>query len=167
MTESSQNKKGRVRPPRVHIEYEVEKNGAIVMRELPFVVGVLADLAGHNKEQGKLKDRQFERIDRDDFDKVMKSIEPQLKVRVKNTIANDGSELSVDLKFEKMEDFAPDAVAGQVEPLAKLMDARNKLKELLARADGNDRLEELLDAVMENADARAKLKQKLDETGGA
>ncbi len=164
-SESSQKKKSRVRPPRVHIEYEVETNGAIVMKELPFVVGVMADLAGHNKEQPKLKDRKFEKIDRDDFDKVMKKISPQLKLRVENKLANDGSELSVDLKFEKMADFAPDAVAGQVAPLAKLVDARNKLKELIARADGNDRLEELLEAVVQSPEAREKLKQKLADAG--
>lgn len=166
-SESSQKKKSRVRPPRVHIEYEVETNGAIVMKELPFVVGVMADLAGHNKEQPKLKDRKFEKIDRDDFDKVMKKISPQLKMRVENKLANDGSELSVDLTFGKMDDFSPEAVAGKVEPLAKLVEARNKLKELLARADGNDRLEELLEAVAQNPDAREKLKQKLADADGA
>ena len=87
-------------------------------------------------------------------------------MRVDNKLANDGSELSVDLKFEKMADFAPEAVAGQVEPLAKLVDARNKLKELLSRADGNDRLEELLEAVVQSPEAREKLKQKLAESEG-
>ncbi len=168
-SESSQKKKARVRPPRVHIEYEVEKNGAIVMKELPFVVGVMADLAGDNKELPKLKDRHFERIDRDDFDKVMQSISPELNLRVANKLGEGGGERSVALKFEKIADFNPEAIVRQDPEMAKLLDAREKLQEMLARTDGNDRLEELLDEVMKNAEARGKLKDAVDKTkqGGA
>jgi type VI secretion system protein ImpB len=162
-SESSQKKKARVRPPRVHIEYEVEKNGAIVMKELPFVVGVIADLAGDTKDLPKLKDRQFERIDRDDFDKVMTAISPTLNLRVANKLTSAEGERSVALKFEKLADFSPEAVVRQDPEMAKLLDARDKLKELLARTDGNDRLEELLEEVMKNAEARTKLKEKVDE----
>ena len=160
--ESIFKKKGRVRPPRVHIEYEVELNGAQVMKELPFVLGVMADLAGQQKEaQKKLKDRKFTEIDRDNFDDVMKSIKPRLAFRVDNKLQDDGSELSVELNFEKLADFDPANVVKQVQPLNDMLEVRNKLRDLLSRTEGNDRLEELLGSIMENEDVRNKLKDVL------
>ncbi|GJM43394.1 MAG: type VI secretion protein [Gemmatimonadota bacterium] len=160
--ESVHKKKERVRPPRVHISYEVELNGAQVMKELPFVVGVLADLSGNPKDPpAKMKDRAFKDIDRDNFDEILKGMKPRLAYKVKNTMQDDGSELSVELNFKKMADFRPDAVAQQVEPLKNLVEIRDQLKDLLGRTEGNDRLEDMLKAIMEKQDVRDKLKDTL------
>jgi type VI secretion system protein ImpB len=158
MPESVFDRKARVRAPRVHITYEVETGGATVMKEIPFVMGVLADLSGQPKDKpAKLKDRKFVDIDRDNFDDVLKSMKPRLAIRVDNTLADDGSEMSVELNFSKLKDFTPDGVVKQVEPLNKLQDVRNQLKDLLGRMEGNDRLEELLNAVTDNEAVRDKL----------
>ena len=156
--ESVFDKKGRVRPPRVHITYEVEKNGAQVQKELPFVVGVMADLSGQSKVPlPKLKDRKFVEVDRDNFDDVLKSMKPRVAMKVENALKGDGSELAVELEFKKLEDFSPEAVVHQVKPLNDLLEVRNKLKDLLARSEGNDRLEELLDAIISKPDVRDKI----------
>ncbi|MBN2171916.1 MAG: type VI secretion system contractile sheath small subunit [Candidatus Krumholzibacteriota bacterium] len=164
--ESIYKKKGRVRPPRVHIEYEVELNGAMVMKELPFVVGVMADLSGNPAEPlPKPRDRKFAEIDRDNFDDVLKSMKPRLAYKVDNTLAGDGSELSVELNFQKMDDFSPENVAKQVKPLGDLLEVRKQLKALLSKTEGNDRLEELLEAMLENEEMRNKLKDALAVEG--
>jgi type VI secretion system protein ImpB len=166
MPESVFDKKKRVRPPRVNITYEVELGGAQVVKELPFVVGVLSDLSGaNNKQLPKLKERKFVEVDRDNFDDVLKSMQPRVQMRVDNTLQGDGSELAVDLKFEKLSDFAPDAVVEQVEPLKKLMEVRNQLKDLQSRTEGNDRLEEMLDSVIDNETVREKLKEATGAEG--
>jgi type VI secretion system protein ImpB len=158
MSESIFDKKGRVRPPRVHITYEVEKNGAMVLKELPFVVGVLADLSGQPKEPlAKLKERKFVEIDRDNFDDVLKAQRPRVAMKVDNTLKGDGSQLSVELEFKKLADFEPEQVVRQVQPLNDLLEVRNKLRDLLSRTEGNDRLEELLDAIISKPDVREKL----------
>jgi type VI secretion system protein ImpB len=158
MSESIFDKKGRVRPPRVHITYEVEKNGAMVQKELPFVVGVMADLSGQPKEPlAKLKDRKYVEIDRDNFDDVLKAQRPRVAMKVDNTLKGDGSQLSVELEFKKLSDFEPEQVVRQVQPLNELLEVRNKLKDLLSRTEGNDRLEELLDAIISKPDVREKL----------
>ena len=159
MSESVFEKKKRVRPPRVNITYEVETGGALVLKEIPFVMGVIADLSGQPAEAlPKLKDRKFVEIDRDNFDEVLKSAKPRLALRVDNTLKGDGSELAVELNFEKLADFRPENVVKQVAPLAKLQDTRNQLKDLLGRLEGNDRLEELLNAISDNSAVRDKLK---------
>ena len=164
MPESVFDKKKRIRPPRVNITYEVELGGAMVMKELPFVVGVLSDLSGQPKEPlGKLKDRKFVEIDRDNFDDVLASMKPRLQLRVENTLTGEG-ELSVELNFAKLSDFGPEAIVEQVEPLRRLLEVRGKLKDLQSRAEGNDRLEEMLNAVIDNEAIRSKLK---DATGAA
>jgi type VI secretion system protein ImpB len=157
--ESVYGKKERIRPPRVHISYEVELNGAMQMKELPFVVGVLADLSGNPSDPlPKPMDRKVTEIDRDNFDDILKSMKPRLAYKVENKLADDGSELSVELNFEKMADFSPENVARQVKPLNDLIEVRTKLKALLSKTEGNDRLEELLEAIMENTEMRDKLK---------
>ncbi len=162
MAESVFEKKKRIRPPRVNITYEVELGGAMVMKELPFVCGVLSDLSGDPaKPLGKFKDRKFVEIDRDNFDDVLKSMTPRLQMRVDNTLTGEG-ELSVEMNFEKLSDFEPEAIVNQVEPLRKLLEVRGKLKDLQSRAEGNDRLEEMLNAVIDNEAIRDKLK---DATG--
>ncbi len=163
MSESVFEKKKRVRPPRVNITYEVELGGAQVMKELPFVAGVISDLSGQPKEPlGKLKDRKFVEIDRDNFDDVLKSMKPRVAIRVDNTLKGDGSELSVELNFEKLSDFEPEAIVRQVEPLRKLLEVRGQLKDLQSRTEGNDRLEDMLNEIIDNDALRAKMK---DATG--
>lgn len=164
--ESVHDKKERIRPPRVHIRYDVELNGAQVMKELPFVVGVLGDLSGQPKEKlPKLKDRQFDTIDRDNFDTILKKMKPRLAFKVDNKLQDDGSELSVELEFKKLADFSPENVAKQVGPLKDLLEIRGKLKDLLSRTEGNDRLEEFLQAIIQNNEVRDKLKDVLKVEG--
>lgn len=156
--ESVFDKKARVRPPRVHITYEVEKGGAMELKELPFVVGVMADLSGKPKESlPRLKDRKFVEIDRDNFDEVLNSSKPRVAMKVENTLKGDGSQLAVELEFSKLQDFEPEQVVRKVRPLAELLEIRNKLKDLLSRTEGNDRLEELLDAIISKEEVREKL----------
>ena len=163
--ESVHKKKERIRPPRVHISYEVELNGAAVMKELPFVVGVISDLSGHPKDPlARMKDRKFTDVDRDNFDEILKSMKPRLALKVDNRLQNDGSELSVELNFAKITDFRPENVARQVQPLKELLEVREQLKDLLARTEGNDRLEELLKAIIEKPELRDKLKDTLGAT---
>lgn len=159
--ESIQSKLGRVRPPRVHITYDVEVGDAIQLKELPFVVGVLADLSGKPDEPlPAVKDRKFVDIDRDNFDAVLKGMKPRLAYRVDNKLANDDSKLGVELRFNSIQDFEPEQVVNQVEPLRKLAEARKKLSDLMAKMDGNDRLVELMDEVIKNTDALQKLNKE-------
>jgi type VI secretion system protein ImpB len=162
MPESIYDKKGRVRPPRVHITYEAETGGAMEMKELPFVMGIMSDLSGHPKDSlPRLRDRKFVEVDRDNYNDVLKSVRPRLAMRVKNTLTDDNSELAVELNFEKLDDFTPAAVARQVEPLRKLLDLRGELKDMLSRMEGNDRLESMLEEIIENSAVRDKLKETL------
>jgi type VI secretion system protein ImpB len=165
VAESVFEKKKRVRPPRVHITYEVEIGGAQVVKELPFVVGVISDLSGQPKDApARLKDRKFVEIDRDNFDEVLKSMKPRVALRVDNTLKGDGSELSVELNFEKLSDFDPEAIVRQVEPLRKLLEVRGQLKDLQSRTEGNDRLEDMLNEIIDNEALRTKMK---DATGAS
>ncbi|GAB1429585.1 type VI secretion system contractile sheath small subunit [Ignavibacteria bacterium] len=153
MADSTQHKLDRVRPPRVHITYDVETGGASQKKELPFVVGILADLSGKPSQPlPKLKERKFTEIDRDNFNDVLDSVNPRLALRVDNKLQNDGTQVNVELNFNHMDDFNPANIARQVEPLRKLMDARKKLTDLLAKLDGNDKLEELLQTVISNTE---------------
>ncbi len=159
MADSTQHKLDRVRPPRVHITYDVETGGAATKKELPFVVGIMADLSGKPAQPlPKLKERKFTEIDRDNFNDVLDSVNPRLALRVDNKLQNDGTQVNVELNFNHMDDFNPANIARQVEPLRKLMDARKKLTDLLAKLDGNDRLEELLQTVISSTE-QLNLKQ--------
>jgi type VI secretion system protein ImpB len=160
----------RVRKPRVHLKYDVETEGAVVEKSLPFVVGVLGDFSGDPTSPLKpLKERKFVSIDRDNFDDVMSKMNPGLNLKVKNTLQKDGSEMSVNLKFNSMQDFEPARVAEQVEPLKKLLDTRNKLRDLMSKADRSEDLESLLERVLKNQDDLAKLAGEMGEKkeGGA
>tara|TARA_R110002126_G_scaffold212488_5_gene359114 strand:- start:8301 stop:8801 length:501 start_codon:yes stop_codon:yes gene_type:complete len=151
--ESIHSKLSRVRKPRVHITYDVETEGNSVKKELPFVVGVMGDFAGHNTQALKpLKDRRFVQIDRDNFDEVLKRMSPKLNFKVENKLAGDGSEFAVDLEFKSMQDFEPAAIVRQVEPLDKLMATRNKLRDLMTKIDRSEDLENILERVL-NSDA--------------
>lgn len=162
----------RVRKPRVHLTYQVETEGAMVEKSLPFVVGVLGDFSGDPTTPLKpLKDRKFVQIDRDNFDDVMSKMTPGLNMKVANTLQADGSEISVNLKFKSMADFEPAQVAAQIEPLKNLLDTRNKLRDLLTKADRSDELESVLERVLKNQEDLGKLAQDLgpagDQKGGA
>jgi type VI secretion system protein ImpB len=162
MPESVHDKLKRVRPPRVHITYEVETEGAVVVKDLPFVVGVLGDFSGDPTEPLKpLKDRKFVQIDRDNISEVMARMTPGLNLRVENTLKGDGSELGAQLKFRSMEDFEPANVVKQVEPLRKLQETRDKLRDLLTKVDRSEDLESVLEQVLQNTDQLKKLSSDL------
>lgn len=159
MPESTQKKLSRIRPPRVQITYDVEIGDAIQMKELPFVAGVMADLSGAPAEAlPKLKDRKFVEIDRDNFNDVLASCAPRLALRVDNRLAKDDTKLNVELKFRSIDDFNPAAVVKQIEPLNKLFEARQRLMDLLAKLDGNDKLDALLQEIVDNPDNQKALK---------
>src|SRR5690606_64844 len=160
--ESIHSKLSRAREPRVHITYDGETEGAAVKKELPVVVGVMGDFAGQNIEALKpLKDRRFVQIDRDNFDEVLKRMNPKLNFKVENKLAGDGSEFSVDLQFKSMQDFEPAAIVKQVEPLDKLMATRNKLRDLMTKIDRSEELENILERVLNNNEDLQKLAQDL------
>jgi type VI secretion system protein ImpB len=160
--ESIQHKIDRVRPPRVHITYDVEVGGAIENKELPFVLGVLGDFSGQPDElPPRVKDRKFIEIDRDNFDQVLGAMKPRLAYRVDNKLTDDGSKMGVELRFKNMDDFHPDNVVRQVEPLRKLVDARQRLSDLLSKMDGNDKLEQILNDIVSDTNAQQQLSTAL------
>lgn len=166
MSESIHDKLKRVRKPRVHITYDLETNGAQVEKELPFVMGVMGDYSGDNAEGKKtLKDRKFSQIDRDNFNDLMGKVNPQVNLKVDNTLQDDGSQMSVNLDFKNMEDFEPHKLVEQIEPLKKLMETRNKLRDLLTKADRSEDLETILEEVLSNTDALANLSNELGVEG--
>jgi type VI secretion system protein ImpB len=163
---SIHDKLKRVRPPRVHITYEVEKEGAKRERELPFVVGVLGDFSGNPTAPLKpLSARRFIKIDRDNFDEVMARMTPGLEFRVENTLKGDGSEIAVKLSFDKMADFEPGNVVQRVEPLKKLLETRDKLRDLLTKVDRYQDLEPLLEKVLKNTEEMQRLASELGAGG--
>jgi len=164
--ESTQKKLERVRPPRVQISYDVETGGAIEMKELPFVMGILGDFTGQPVEPlAKLKDRQFVEVTPDNFDDVLASMKPHLQFSVENKLSEDANagKLGIDLNFRSMDDFSPEAVAQQVKPLKELLDLRTKLADLRGTLQGNDKLEEILQATLGDEGKMQRLK---DELGG-
>ena len=165
--ESLQHKLDRVRAPRVQITYDVEIGGAIENKELPFVVGVLADLSGKPAEAlPKLKDRKFIEIDRDNFNQVLEGMKPRLAFRVDNKLGGkEDSQIGVELKFKSMDDFHPEQVAQQVDPLRKLIEARQKLSELRNKLDGNDKLDELLQDVISSTETLTTLGKEAGVAG--
>lgn len=166
--ESIQQKISRIRPPRVQITYDVEIGGAIEMKELPFVVGVMGDFTGNPADPlPRVRDRKFVQIDRDNFDQVLKGMKPRLEMSVENKLTGEGGKLGVQINFESMEDFHPDKVVKQVEPLRKLVELRQNLADLLSKMDGNDKLGGLLQDVLMNTESQKQLGQQLgiDEAG--
>lgn len=160
--DSIHDKLSRVRKPRVHITYEVETEGAMVVKELPFVVGVMGDFSGNpTAPLAPLKDRKFVQIDRDNLNDVMKRMTPGLNLKVDNTLKGDGSELGVQLKFGSMDDFSPAAVVDQVEPLRKLKETRDKLRDLLTKVDRSEELEGILERVLKSSEDLKKLSGEL------
>jgi len=159
--ESLQHTLDRVRAPRVQITYDVEIGDAIEMKEIPFVVGVLADLSGKPEDPlPRLKDRKFIEIDRDNFNKVLEGMKPRLAYQVENKLTGGGTKMAVELRFKSLDDFHPERVAEQVQPLKKLVDARSKLSDLLNKLDGNDKLDAILQKVISDTEALQKLGQE-------
>ena len=145
---SSQKFIARNRAPRVQIEYDVEVYGAEKKVQLPFVMGVMADLSGKSEvEKGAVADRSFMEIDVDNFDDRMKAIKPRVAFTVPNTLTGDGN-VAVDITFESMEDFSPAAIARKVDGLKELLEARNQLSNLITYMDGKTGAEELINKVM-------------------
>jgi type VI secretion system protein ImpB len=152
----------------VHISYDVEIGDAIEMRELPFVMGVLADLTGQPEEElPKLKDRKFVDVNPDNFDDVLKSMKPHVSFTVANKLSDDpdAGKIGVDLRFQSLEDFNPDRVAQQVDPLRKLLDLRQQLADLRGSLQGNDKLDEILQSTLNDADKLAQLKTEMAKGG--
>jgi type VI secretion system protein ImpB len=162
MSSSIHDKLERVRKPRVHITYQVETEGAVVEKELPFVVGVLGDFSGNPTQPLKpLKDRKFIQIDRDNFNDIMARMTPGLNIKVENTLKGDGSELALQLKMNSIEDFEPGRVVKQVEPLRKLLETRDKIRDLLSKVDRSEDLENILERVLQNTDELKRIQAEL------
>ena len=151
--QSVQKKLQKVRPPRVQLTYDVELGDAIEKKELPFVAGVVGDFTGQTEQPlPKLKDRKFVNIDRDNFDEVLKGMEPRAVFQVNNRLSDEGGKFGVELKFRSMNDFSPEAVVEQVDPLRRLLEARTKLADLRNKMNGNDKLADLLTEVLSNTE---------------
>jgi type VI secretion system protein ImpB len=165
--EGTQKKLERVRPPRVNISYDVETGGAIEKKELPFVMGVLADLSGQPAEAlPKLKERKFVEVTPDNFDTVLKSMKPRVQFSVENKLAPESNnKLGVDLTFESLDDFSPEAVAKRVGPLKELLELRTKLADLRGSLQGNEKLDEILQQTINDADAMSKLQSEVAPGG--
>jgi type VI secretion system protein ImpB len=158
--DSVQKRLDKVRPPRVQLTYDVEVGDAIEQKEIPFVVGVLGDFAGQvdpDKPLPKLRDRKFVNVDLDNFDEVMQGVAPAATYRVKNRLSADGGEFGVNLQFNQLDDFTPESVVQQVEPLRKLLEARTKLSDLRNKLAGNEKLEDLLAEVLSNTEQLKQL----------
>jgi type VI secretion system protein ImpB len=159
MADSLQKWVGRNRPPRVQITYDVEIGDAIEKKELPLVVGIMADLTGQPmKAPPKLKDRRFVEIDRDNFNEVMGKLAPRLDLSVPDTLKGEGN-LKVELNFREFDHFHPEAIVKQVPRLARLLEARQQLRDLLGKLDGNDELDALLEQVLQNTEELKAIKE--------
>jgi type VI secretion system protein ImpB len=157
-----QHKLDRVRRPRVQITYDVETNGALEKVELPFVVGVLADLSGMPKDALKpLKERQAVYIDRDNFNNVLSKAAPRLALKVQNRMTDADSKLAVELNFKTIDDFEPAKVAAQIGPLKELLAMRHNLSELLSKMEGNEKLETLLADVLQSTEKAKELAKQM------
>ncbi|AID73576.1 type VI secretion system contractile sheath small subunit [Pseudomonas aeruginosa] len=168
MAESTQHKLDRVRPPRVQITYDVEIGNAIEKKELPLVVGILADLSGKpDTPPAKLVERRFVDINRDNFNEILSSISPRATLQVDNTISGDDSKLNVELRFNHIEDFDPVNLVKQVVPLRRLFEARQRLRDLLTKLDGNDDLDQLLQDVVANTEGLQEIKAARPEAEAA
>jgi len=166
--EGTQKKLERVRPPRVNISYDVETGGAIETKELPFLMGVLADLSGNPAEAlPRLKERKFVEVTPDNFDDVLKNMKPRVQFTVANKLAPEaGGKIGVDITFESLDDFSPEAVAKKVGPLKELLDLRTKLADLRGSLQGNDKLDEILQNTLNDASALKKLESEVGIQGG-
>ena len=162
MADSLQKWVGRNRPPRVQITYDVEIGDAIEKKELPFVVGLMSDLSGDPAEPlPKLRDRRFVEIDRDNFNEVMEKITPRLDLKVSDVMKGEG-DLKIVLDFKEFGDFHPEAIVKKIPRLAKLLEARQNLRDLLSKLDGNDELNDLLSDVVGKNKELKEVKAEVD-----
>ena len=156
--DSVQKRLQKIRPPRVQLTYDVEKGDAIEQKELPFVVGVMGDFSGTPENPlPKVKDRKFVNVDLDNFDEVMEAAGPRAVYRVPNKISESGGAFGVELKFNSIEDFRPESVVQQIDPLRRLLESRTKLADLRNKLAGNEKLEDLLTDVLNNTEQLKKL----------
>ncbi|PPE67700.1 type VI secretion system contractile sheath small subunit [Caldimonas caldifontis] len=165
--DSVQKRLEKVRPPRVQLTYDVEIGDAIEQKEIPFVVGVLGDFVGKPSDDApppRLKDRKFVNVDLDNFDEVMAGMAPRASYRVRNVLSEEGGEFAVNLEFKQIDDFRPESVVAQVEPLRRLLEARTRLADLRNKLAGNEKLEDLLDEVLRNTDQLHRLGQEAQTT---
>lgn len=161
--ESVQKKLQRIRPPRVQLTYDVEVGDSKEIKELPFVVGILGDFSAASQlEKAKLKDKKFINVDLENIDEVIESLAPRANFQVKNTLTEESGNMSIDLTFKSMADFRPENVAQQVEPLKKMVIARERLTDLRNKISNNERLEDLLDEVLQNTDQVRKLSAEVE-----
>ena len=161
--ESVQKKLQRIRPPRVQLTYDVEVGDGREIKELPFVVGVLGDFSAASElEKTKLKDKKFINVDLGNIDEVMQSLAPRASFQVENSLTEESGTISVDLVFNAMDDFQPEQVVQQVEPLRKLVEARERLTDLRNKISNNERLEDLLDDILKNTDQIRKMSMEAD-----
>lgn len=167
MSDSLQKWVGRNRPPRVQITYDVEIGDAVEKKELPMVVGLMADLSGQPLNPlPKMRDRRFVEIDRDNFNDIMGKIAPRLDLSVPDTLKGEGN-LKIDLNFTDFEHFRPESLVKQVPRLARLLEARQQLRDLLAKLDGNDELDALLENVIQNVDELKSLRGQVATTAAS
>ena len=162
--ESTQTKLSRVRPPRVQITYDVQVGDAIEIKEIPFVLGVLADLSGSPTEElARLKDRKFVEVTPDNFDDVLASMKPHLAYSVENKLASDpdAPKLKVDLNFRSLEDFEPEKVARQIKPLEELLELRTRLADLRGSLQTNQTLDDLLQEVINSSEKMQRLRTEV------
>ncbi|MCY3811465.1 MAG: type VI secretion system contractile sheath small subunit [Gammaproteobacteria bacterium] len=169
MADSSQQRIGRVRPPRVQITYDVEDGGATTSRELPLVAGVVSDLSGDGDDPVDYAERQFVEVEQGGVDNLMKRIGPQLKMSVPDKISGtEDAEIGVELNFESVEDFSPMGVAAQIPQTARLLEARRRLADLYGKIESNEKLDGILGEILADDDKQAQLRSELglDEEAG-
>jgi type VI secretion system protein ImpB len=164
MALNSQHK--RVSKNRVSITYDVETNGALETKELPFVVGVVGDFSADREDKPDAADREFFQIDKDNFDTVLNRVGPELKMKVDNVLTDDDSQIEANLTFSSMKDFTPEAIVEKVDVLKNLVETRNQLKVLLSKADRSRDLEKLLKEVLTNDDTIKSLSEELGLNAG-
>ena len=166
MSDSLQKWVGRNRPPRVQITYDVEIGNAFEKKELPLVVGLMADLSGQPETPlPKFKERRFVEIDRDNFNDVMTKIAPRLDISVPDTLKGEGN-LKVELHFNQIDQFEPESIVNQIPRLARLLEARQQLRDLLGKLDGNDELDALLENILQNTEDLKQLKGSTEASDG-
>ena len=165
--QSTQHKLDRVRSPRVHITYDVEVGGAIEIKELPFVMGVLGDFTGQpDAAMAKLRERKFVEVNPDNFDSVLEGMKPHLAFSVDNKLTDDpDAKIKVDLHFKNLQDFEPEQVARQVKPLNELLELRTRLSDLRGSLQGNDKLDDLLQDAINSTDKMDKLRTEVKPEG--
>lgn len=164
--ESVHKKLERVRAPRVHVTYDVEVGDAIELKEIPFVMGVLADLSGMPEEPlPRLKERRFIEITPDNFDDVLAKMNPRVAFTVENKLSDDpdAGKIGVDLRFKSMDDFEPENVARQVKPMRELLELRTRLSDLVGSLQGNEKLEGLLQEIAGDEGKLEQLRAELDK----